>query len=91
MTKADLINLIAADAGISRVKAESVVNTVFESMVDALIRNERVELRGFGTFTVRQYEAYEGRNPRTGSPIAVHAKRMPHFKNGRGLKQKMNP
>jgi len=68
MTKADLINLIAEEARITRVKAESVVNTIFDSMADALMKNERVEVRDFGIFTVRQYDAYTGRNPRNGAP-----------------------
>jgi integration host factor subunit beta len=91
MTKADLINLIAERGGITRVKAEAVVNTVFDSMVEALMRNNRVEIRDFGTFAARYYKAYKGRNPRTGVVIDVAEKRMPFFKAGKGLKQKMNP
>jgi integration host factor subunit beta len=69
MTKAELINQIAEKAGITRVKAEIVVNTIFDSMVDALKRNDRIEIRGFGSFVNRHYDAYQGRNPRTGEII----------------------
>ena len=71
MTKADLINLISEKAGITRVKAETVVNTIFDSMVEALMRDDRIEIRGFGSFVNRQYGAYKGRNPRTGEIINV--------------------
>ena len=90
MTKADLINLIAERAGITRVKAETVVSTIFDSMVEALKRSDRVEIRDFGTFAIRHYGAYEGRNPRTGAVIMVAEKMLPHFKVGKDLKQKMN-
>ena len=90
MTKADLINLIAERAGITRVKAETVVNTVFDSMIEALHRNDRIEIRGFGSFVNRQYEAYQGRNPRTGEVINVHDKKLPFFKVGKELKEAVN-
>ena len=60
MTKADLINLIAEKSNITRVKAETVVNTIFDSMVEALMRNDRIEIRGFGSFVNRDYGAYKG-------------------------------
>jgi integration host factor subunit beta len=90
MTKADLINLIAEKAGITRVKAETVVNTIFESMVEALLRDDRIEIRGFGSFVNREYEAYEGRNPRTGQVIEVDQKKLPFFKVGKELKEQIN-
>ena len=90
MTKADLINIISEKAGITRVKAETVVNTVFDSMVDALLRNDRIEIRGFGSFVNREYEAYRGRNPRTGEVINVEQKRLPFFKVGKELKEDIN-
>lgn len=90
MTKADLINLIADKAHITRVKAETVVNTIFDSMVEALIRDDRIEIRGFGSFVNRQYDAYKGRNPRTGEVIEVDQKKLPFFKVGKELKEDIN-
>lgn len=90
MTKAELINLIAEKANITRVKAETVVNTVFDSMVDALVNDDRIEIRGFGSFVNRERKAYEGRNPRTGEIIAVNEKKLPFFKVGKELKDEIN-
>ena len=90
MTKADLINLISEKAGITRVKAETVVNTIFDSMVEALMRNDRIEIRGFGSFVNRYYGAYKGRNPRTGEVINVQEKKLPFFKVGKELKEEIN-
>ncbi len=90
MTKADLINIISEKANITRVKAETVVNTVFDSMIEALLRNDRIEIRGFGSFVNREYEAYRGRNPRTGEVINVDQKRLPFFKVGKELKEDIN-
>jgi integration host factor subunit beta len=90
MTKADLINLIADKAGITRVKAETVVNTIFDSMVESLMKDDRIEIRGFGSFVNRYYEAYQGRNPRTGEIINVKEKKLPFFKVGKELKDDVN-
>lgn len=90
MTKADLINLVAEKSGITRVKAEAVVNTVFDSMIEALLRDDRIEIRGFGSFVNRQYGSYKGRNPRTGEVINVDEKKLPFFKVGKELKDDIN-
>lgn len=90
MTKADLINLISEKAGITRIKAETVVNTIFDSMVEALMRDDRIEIRGFGSFVNRQYDARKGRNPRTGEVINVEEKKFPFFKPGKELKEDLN-
>ncbi len=90
MTKADLINMVAEKAGITRVKAETVVNTIFDSMVDALKQDDRIEIRGFGSFVNRKYDAYQGRNPRTGEVINVEDKKLPFFKVGKELKDAVN-
>lgn len=90
MTKADLINLISEKAGITRVKAETVVNTIFDSMVESLMKDDRIEIRGFGSFVNRYYEAYQGRNPRTGEVINVKEKKLPFFKVGKELKDDVN-
>jgi integration host factor subunit beta len=90
MTKADLINLISEKATITRVKAETVVNTIFDTMIEALLRDDRIEIRGFGSFVNRDYEAYQGRNPRTGEVIDVEQKKLPFFKVGKELKEDIN-
>lgn len=90
ITKAELINIVAEKAGITRVKAETVVNTIFDSMVEALLRDDRIEIRGFGSFVNREYKAYKGRNPRTGEVIDVEEKKLPFFKVGKELKDEIN-
>jgi integration host factor subunit beta len=90
ITKAELINVVAEKAGITRVKAETVVNTIFDSMVEALLRDDRIEIRGFGSFVNREYKAYKGRNPRTGEVIDVEEKKLPFFKVGKELKDEIN-
>ena len=90
MTKSDLINHISEECGITRVKAETVVNTIFDSIVEALSRNDRIEIRGFGSFTNKFYGPYQGRNPRTGEPIAVESKVLPFFRVGKELKEAVN-
>ena len=90
ITKADLINMIAEKANITRVKAETVVNTIFDSMVESLMRDDRIEIRGFGSFVNREYDAYQGRNPRTGEVINVDEKKLPFFKVGKELKDEIN-
>ncbi len=90
ITKADLINMIAKKANITRVKAETVVNTIFDSMVESLMRDDRIEIRGFGSFVNREYDAYQGRNPRTGEVINVDEKKLPFFKVGKELKDEIN-
>lgn len=90
MTKADLINVISEKAGITRVKAETVVNTIFDSMIEALMKNDRIEIRGFGSFVNRDYDSYQGRNPRTGEIINVQQKKLPFFKVGKELKEEVN-
>jgi integration host factor subunit beta len=86
MTKSELIDAIVEQTKMTRVRAEQVVNCIFDTMVDSLKRGEGIEIRGFGSFTVRNYEAYSGRNPRTGEPKPVPPKRLPFFKVGKELK-----
>lgn len=90
MTKAELINKISEDGMITRVKAEMVVTTIFDAMVDAMLKDNRVEIRGFGSFVNRTYDSYKGRNPRTGAVIEVGEKKLPFFKAGKGLKDNLN-
>jgi integration host factor subunit beta len=67
-----------------------VVNLVFDQMTEALKRGDRIEIRGFGSFTSKSYDAYTGRNPKTGDPIHVPAKRLPFFKVGKELKERVD-
>jgi len=90
LTKSELIELISNKIKLPKGKAEQLVNCIFDSMVDALKRGEGIEIRGFGSFTVREYKQYEGRNPRTGSPVHVAPKRLPFFKVGKELRERVN-
>lgn len=87
MTKSELIEAIAARGELTKARAELVVNCVFDAMTDALRSGDGIEIRGFGSFTVRPYKPYAGRNPRTGNPVPVSAKRLPFFKVGKELKE----
>jgi integration host factor subunit beta len=87
MTKADLINVIAEKAHLQHKQAEVVVNMVFDMMSDALKRDDRIEIRGFGSFVNRSYGSYQGRNPKTGQVVQVPPKRVPFFKVGKELKE----
>ncbi len=90
MTKSDLVNALAARADITQARAEQVVNVIFESMADSLVKGEGIEIRGFGSFSVRDYRGYTGRNPRTGEPVDVAPKRLPFFKVGKELRELVN-
>jgi integration host factor subunit beta len=90
MTKADLIAAVAEKLKFPWGRAELVVDHIFEAMIEALKRGEGIEIRGFGSFTIRQYEAYEGRNPRTGETVHVKPKRLAFFKVGKELRERVN-
>jgi integration host factor subunit beta len=90
MTKSELIDAVARRTHITKSRAELVVNCVFDSMTSALERGEGIEIRGFGSFTVREYKPYSGRNPRTGRAVPVPEKRLPFFKVGKELKELVN-
>jgi len=90
MTKTQLIEKVASQCHCSHAQAEIVVNTIIKSTQRALERGDRVELRGFGTFEVREYGAYTGRNPKTGDSVEVAPKRAPFFKAGKELKARLN-
>ena len=86
MTKADLINIVAQKVNLQNRQAETVVNLVFDMMSDTLKKDDRIEIRGFGSFVNRVYGAYEGRNPKTGAKIKIPARRVPAFSAGKGLR-----
>ncbi len=90
MTKSDLIELVSNRLHLPKGKAESIVNCIFDSMEESLRKGERIEIRGFGSFEIRHYKSYEGRNPRTGDPVEVQPKRLPFFKVGKDLKERVN-
>lgn len=90
MTKSELIDAVASRTNVTKSRAEMVVNCVFDAMSEALKNGEGIEIRGFGSFTVRQYKPYNGRNPRTGDPVHVASKRLPFFKVGKELKEMVN-
>ena len=90
MTKSDLIERLCQDEKLPKGKAELLVNTVFECLEEALRRGERIEIRGFGSFEIRRYKSYQGRNPKTGVPVSVDEKRLPFFKVGKELKERVN-
>ncbi len=91
MTKAELVEEVASMTQLTKKHAEIIVNTVFESIVDSLKSGEKIELRGFGSFRIRNRGARIGRNPKTGEKVEVPAKRIPYFKPGKELKELLNP
>lgn len=90
MNKSDLIKYLAEQTGLTLRKAEEIVDTVFDTMTQALKDGHRIEIRGFGSFTVKEYEGYVGRNPKTGDKIEVDAKWLPFFKVGKELRETLN-
>ncbi len=89
MTKSQLIDAVAARSGLTRKNAEEVVSTIFSAMANALVRGDRIEIRGFGSFKTKHYAPYTGRNPKTAEPIEVAAKILPVFKVGRELRERV--
>lgn len=91
MTKSELIQKLAErNPHLFLRDVEKIVDTVFEEITSALAKGDRVELRGFGAFSVKSREARTGRNPRTGETVKVDAKRLPFFKTGKGLRERLN-
>jgi integration host factor subunit beta len=90
MNKSDLMEALSKETGLPKVKSEEVVNTVFDQMADALAEGKRVEIRGFGSFKVKDYKGYIGRNPKSGELIHVRPKRLPFFKCGKELKERVD-
>ncbi len=90
MNKSDLIEALSKYTELPLKKAEEVVNIVFDGMAKALTKGDRVELRGFGSFKVRKYKGYNGRNPKTGEIIKVKPKKLPFFKCGKELKERVD-
>jgi integration host factor subunit beta len=90
MNKSDLMMALKDNVNLGRQEAEKIVNVFFQSIEDSLGNGGRVEIRGFGSFTVNGYKSYVGRNPKTGEKIRVPAKKLPFFKVGKELKEKVD-
>jgi len=90
MTKAELVEEVARISELTKKHSEIIVNTVFDSIIEALRKDEKIELRGFGSFRIRQRRSRQGRNPKTGDKVDVPAKRIPYFKPGKELKELIN-
>jgi integration host factor subunit beta len=90
MTKAELVEEVARVSDLTKKHSEIIVSTVFDSIVQALQKDEKIELRGFGSFRIRQRRSRQGRNPKTGDKVDVPAKRIPYFKPGKELKELIN-
>jgi integration host factor subunit beta len=87
MNKIDIVNQLSERINLNRKLAKLVVDTIIDTIKTAIISGERVEIRGFGIFSLRSYKSYKGRNPKNGETIEVPAKRLPYFKVGKELKE----
>ena len=91
MIRSELVQKLCQDfPDLNQREVEGVVSAIFDSITDQLAEGGRVELRGFGAFSTRQREARQGRNPRTGEPVQVDAKRVPYFKPGKEMRERLN-
>ncbi|MBT8762426.1 integration host factor subunit beta [Desulfohalobiaceae bacterium Ax17] len=90
MNKSELIKTLAEERNISVEEATDIVNIFFDSMKEALKIGNRVEIRGFGSFKIKEYKGYQGRNPKTGEKVEVKPKRLPFFRAGKELKEYLN-
>jgi len=90
MNKQDLIIVLKDENGLTKSEAKAVVNLFFDEMSNALTNGDRVEIRGLCSFYVKNYKAYSGRNPKTGEPTQVKSKKLPFFKCGKELKERVD-
>lgn len=90
MNKSDLIEVLAKRTKLTQKKSELVINLIFQEMKKTLETNEKIEIRGFGSFNIKEYKQYLGRNPKTGETIEVKEKKLPFFKVGRELKKRVD-
>lgn len=90
MTKAELVDEVAKNSELSKKDAEVIVQTVLDSIIESLQDGDKVELRGFGSFRLRERASRQGRNPKTGEKVFVPAKKVPYFKPGKELKELIN-
>ena len=90
MNKSDLVAALSEGEDLAKTKAEEIVDLVFNEMTNALVAGDRVEVRGLGSFKVKSYDGYKGRNPKTGKQIKVKSKKLPFFKCGKELKERVD-
>ena len=90
MSKLELISALKTDAGISKSEAAKVIQIFFDQMADAMAQGERVEIRGLCSFFVKTYRAYTGRNPKTGEQVLIAPKKLPFFKSGKELRERVD-
>lgn len=90
MNKSELVEALASERDLTYKKSEEIVNIIFESMAETLAQGGRIEIRGFGSFVVKDYKSYMGRNPKTGEIIRVKPKKLPFFKVGKELRERVN-
>jgi len=90
MNKSELVETLSIKNNLTYKKSEQIVNLIFDTMSQALIDNDRIEIRGFGSFMVKDYKAYMGRNPKTGDDIQVKEKKLPFFKVGKELRERVD-
>ncbi len=89
MNRSELIEFLATRKKMTVKKSEAVVTTIFNAMAEALSSGDRIEIRGFGSFVIREYEPYTGRNPKTGESIGVQPKKLPFFKVGKEIRERL--
>ncbi len=90
MKKVELVESLRTECNLTRIQAQSVVDNFFDIITNTLGRGDRVEIRGFCSFFVKRYRAYTGRNPKNGKKVKVRAKKLPFFKCGKELKERLN-
>lgn len=90
MNKSELIEKLAEKTGLNVMQAEEVVNLIYRKMKETMVNGGRIEIRGFGSFVVKEYDSYQGRNPKTGEKISVPPKKLPFFKVGKELREKID-
>lgn len=90
MNKLEIISTLKSEANISKSEAAKVVQIFFDNMAEAMAQGERVEIRGLCSFFVKEYKSYTGRNPKTGERVAIKPKKLPFFKSGKELKERVN-
>lgn len=90
MNKSELIERLAEKSGLNVMQAEEIVNLIYKKMKDTMVNGGRIEIRGFGSFVVKEYQSYQGRNPKTGEKIHVPPKKLPFFKVGKELKERVD-
>ncbi|MBU1140214.1 MAG: integration host factor subunit beta [Proteobacteria bacterium] len=90
MNKSELVEALSRDIDIPHREAAAITNTIIETMTEALAQGDSIEIRGFGSFVIKDYGTYEGRNPKTGEKIKVRPKKLPFFKVGKDLREQVN-